>query len=35
MKKVSNRKEYDSAKLSYAISSAEENIDEYLKSSIL
>lgn len=32
MKKVQNRKEYESAKLNFAISAAEENIDDYLKS---
>ena len=32
-KTLGNRYEYDSAKMAYAISAAEENIEEYLKSS--
>ena len=32
-KTVGNRQEYDSAKMAYTISAAEESIDEYLKSS--
>ena len=32
-KAVGNRQQYDSAKMAFAISAAEENIDEYLRSS--